>query len=293
MRSEPNTAAAIRGAVGRSTGAAAGKAGAKAPEGYQHKFDPKNRLGYVENEVSPRLQHLDAVGAEPLVGAPLLPPTQTESESDERFCVGGPDLGSVGQARRSTTTVRAATLAELTTRFHGALGQAALLLNDRLRALQLRLGAGYTMLPSSETELLEVADALSAASYYVQKWAHLLDAGKTQKPSIPGKCEEVEEAIAMMHYGVPKLMVHGSTAQSGLSAVVKKHGDGAEAKVRGLGIDLEDLRALAPHLERMVMRLGRVASSLQRARSLNEFVVDYFQPRLGRKVAEALPAYIA
>lgn len=279
-------AAAIRGAVGR-----AGTAKAKSPPRYQHKFDPKNRLDYFENESSPRLQHIDT--GEPLTGAPLLPPTPTGSESEERFCVGGPDLGSCGQIRRSNSlNTSVATFAELTARLEAALGQASLLLNDRLRSLQNRMNAGYTLPPAQQAELLEVADGVSTAAYHMQKWAHIFDSGSTQKPTIPGKCEEVDEAIAMVHYGLPKLMVHGSTAQNGLNAAIKKHGTMAEEKVRTQGIDIEDIRALAPHLERLVMRLGRISSSMQRGRSFREFIIEYFEPRLGRKVADHLATFI-
>lgn len=246
------------------------------------------------NEPSPRLLREDS--GEQVMGAPLLPPTPTgKGETEDRFCVGGPDLGGCGQARRSSNAnFRTATFPEVVARMQAGMGQASLLLNDRLRTLQTRCNAGAILTASQEKELCEIADGATCASYHVQKWAHLFDGNAVQRPMKPWSCEEAEEAIASMHFAMPKLMVNSALAQKGLTAAIKEYGkEKVEERVRKLGIPAEDLRALAPHLERLVMRLGRVSSAVRPGRPLRDFLHEYFGPRLGKKPVERIIGFLA
>lgn len=290
--------ASIGGGEARGRSSAAGSAGgrnatSRSPGHSKHQFDPKNRLGSSGDEQSPRLLHADA--GEVLLAAPLLPPMPLATDgAEERFCTEGPDVGGVGQSRRlNSSAASALTFPEIVTRLEAALGQASLLLNDRLQALQIKCTAGATFSRTQQVEFCEIADGIVAAVYHVQKWAHVLDpSGQVHKPAKPGNCEEVDEAFAVVRYALPRLMVSGSQAYKGLTAAVQGNGDGAEARVQALGVPMEDLRAVAPHLERIVMRLGRLSSSLRPARPLREFIVEYFAPTLGRKLAARLLPFL-
>lgn len=258
--------------------------------------DYRAALGVMEE--SPRLYSFDA--GETVLTAPLLPPPQAplaEGEKEERFCVGGPDISSCGQPRKSTSVNTAMSFADVVARMEAAMGQASLLLNDRLRTLQSRC-QGVTLPPAQATEICEIADGVAAAAYHAQKWAFALRSQvpkldiQDTKPTRPYPCESPEEAFAALHITLPRLMVNSTLAQNALGMIVKAHGEAAEAKVVACGVSLQDLRALAPHLERLVLRLGRLSTAVRAAPTLREFVPEYFRPILGRKLAYSLLGYL-
>merc|ERR1712039_1134833 len=106
-----------------------------------------------------------------------------------------------------------------------------------------------------------------------------------------GRCENREEAFAAVHFALPKLMVNTTEAHRTLEAVVKTHGAGAEAHVKSLGVPIDDIRAVAPHLERLLLRLGRLSMAVKTDRPLHMFVPEYFAPALGLKIARKLLPY--
>jgi len=175
------------------------------------------------------------------------------------------------------------------------MGQASLLLSDRLRALKSKCQAGSKLSSAQEEELCGVADGVAAASYHVAKWAFLLrPKGDTQamKPSKPPRNESTEEAFASVHFSLPRLMVSASEAQRGLTAAVKAHGAGTETRLRVQGIPAEDVRAIVPHLERLLLRLGRLSSSLRLPENPRQFIPRYFAPAIGWKPAKMLLQYL-
>jgi len=168
------------------------------------------------------------------------------------------------------------------------MGQASLLLSDRLRALKSKCQAGSKLSSAQEEELCGVADGVAAASYHVAKWAFLLrPKGDTQamKPSKPPRNESTEEAFASVHFSLPRLMVSASEAQRGLTAAVK-------TRLRVQGIPAEDVRAIVPHLERLLLRLGRLSSSLRLPENPRQFIPRYFAPAIGWKPAKMLLQYL-
>lgn len=211
----------------------------------------------------------------------------------DRFCVGGPDIG--GSARRSNgADARPLTFAELASRLEASMCQASLLLNDRLSSLQNRLRAGSCLTAPQEHELCAIADGIMAASYHVQKWAHALQGkdGQHRKPTRPGPSETAAEAVALVHLALPRLSFSVSEVDRGLGAAIKAHGDDAEAKVRRLGVPSEDIRAIAPHMELYVMRLGRLSSDVKPPPLLRQFIPEYFKPVLGKRLAMRLLPYL-
>merc|ERR1712232_1062722 len=75
-----------------------------------------------------------------------------------------------------------------------------------------------------------------------------------------------------------------------MGSLIAEHGTAAEARLQKLGVPLVDLRALAPHLESCLHRLGRLCVTLK-PRKLRNFVVDYFTPALGATAALRISAF--
>lgn len=195
-----------------------------------------------------------------------MPPPSASGEQEERFCTGGPDIGSCGQSRRSdNASLRSLTLSEVVARLESTVGQASLLLNDRLRTFQAR-AKGNALTPQHEREVCAIADGIMAASYHMQKWAFLLQpkgSDKLRRPIRHSPCDRSEEALAMLHVALPRITFSVTEACKGLASHMKAHGDAAEKKLRELGAPSEDLRAVGPHLERLVYRLGSLCSDLR------------------------------
>lgn len=252
----------------------------------QHRYSKRN------DSSSPRLLSLETSGCEPVGAALLLQPSSCEPE--DRFCTAGPNIDGPGSmARKSSAAgVAALTFAELVMRLETAMGRASLLLNDRLGTLKHKYCNGH-LSRVQETELCDVADRLCTAAYHVQKWAYLLKPKSEQakKPSKPTQIESTEEAFSAVHFSLPRLIIGAAEAHHGLADVVKVHGTGAEDRVRLLGIPIEDLWAIVPHLERLLLRLGRLSSSLK-AESLRDFIPKYFGRAIGSKPARQLLKYL-
>merc|ERR1712048_866487 len=132
----------------------------------------------------------------------------------------------------------------------------------------------------------------TAATYHVQKWAHALKVqSQPHKPVRPSRCDDLESTFACMHSAMPRLMVGGGEVQKALNTLCLQHGADSEAKVRRLGVPVEDLRALSPHLERYIARLGRLSTTL-RPRQLGEFIFDHFKPALGTEASRRITDFV-
>lgn len=217
---------------------------------------------YPDGEMSPLLRPLKAEVAHtaPLLPPPPPPSTPAGFTSEALFCTEGPELGGCGQARRSNSKEGSTmTLPQLVARVKGVVNQASLLINERLATLRRRC-SGTLMSAEHRQELCEIAGGIDAAAYRVQKWAFALqgDSGELRKPVRPATCQTLDEAYAVFHAALPRLMINAAKAFKGLTAAVKAHGDEAEAELQSVGISSEDLRSLAPHLESLVHRLGRL-----------------------------------
>mmetsp|Transcript_37265 Transcript_37265/g.107638 ORF Transcript_37265/g.107638 Transcript_37265/m.107638 type:complete len:300 (+) Transcript_37265:100-999(+) len=272
----------------------------KGPAAAASKADKKparERLVPDDDGDSPRL--IDFGEGEVLSAAPLLPPPAVTDADEERFCIGGPDISGCGEPKSSSTAMSAKlTFAQVVSRVEAAINQAALLLSDRLLVLQRRC-KGIQLDQPQMRELFDIADGIAAAAYHSQKWAYLLQfhlppgvEAQPRKPTKPTPCPAREEAFACFHITLPRLMVSSSLAQQALNAILKAQGDNAEAFVNNLKIPTSDLRALAPHLERLVMRAGRLSSAVRPALSLTRFIPEYFGPVIGKSLAVRLLPYI-
>lgn len=247
--------------------------------------DRRGRPGPEPEEASPRLL---AQGRGAPHGAPLLrEPRARPPSADDRFCTQGPVMACPASVRRASAT-DAAELAfpELITFVDRSVGQASVLLSDRLRLLEQRMKHAPLPEPSRQ-ELCEVAGGVCAAAYHAQKWAHLLRPDELRKPFKPSGCDDADMALALMHHATPRLMVGASEAKRSMSAVLAQHGDKAEARVNKLGVPTADLRALGPHIESLVGRIGRLSNKL-RPENMKAFVISYFTPVLGPEPAKRL-----
>lgn len=262
--------------------------GSRVTEGNPRADLRRRTIGLATDGYSPRLTPVDFDTEAPC--APLLPET---TEPEERFCTHMPHIEVPGAnpRRSSADGIAALPFPDMVARIEAGLNQASLLLNDRIRTMQHRWRHGGV--PSaSQNELFEIADGIVAAAYHVHKWAHVLPGGEQEHaPHKPIHCGDVEEAFSSIRFALPRLTVSGSQAQRALLVMVQKHGPKAEEKIRQRGIPPEDLRAVVPHLERLIVRLGRLSSSV-RPRTFGDFVVDYFAPVLGRALAKRLLPYI-
>lgn len=251
---------------------------------------------------SPRLLPLDESGGEAF-GAPLV--AEPAESKPERFCVDGPYLGPVGIPARGRGGAPAAasemSFPAVVARMESCASQASVVLVGRLPGLRLRCLNAAPLLDAQSGDLCEVADGVVAAAYHLQKWAAVLaaaglvvdgPAAARGPPHKPSPCESPEEAFALMHMAASRIMVGIAGVRHGLDAAMKAKGDKAEAYVHGLGVPNRDLRALPPHLETCLARLGRLTSRLRKPEALRDFVPKYFAPVLGRKLAERLLLYL-
>lgn len=280
------------GSAGVTTGTSAAAAAAKTG----HQFEPKFRiLPNPKEEFSPRLLSLEFAAMDPS-GAPLLAPQPTGEEDLEgvdRFCSAGPNIDGPGSSKRSSLSSPAdVAFPELVSRLEKQMNQASLLLNDRLRSLKGKCHTASLSQPQ-QAELCEISDGVAAAAYHVQKWAHALGRpDQFQRPTKPSSSERVEEAFAAVHFSLPKLMVNTTEVYRLLDAVVKTHGAKSEAHVKSLGVAADDIRAIAPHLERLLLRLGRLSTAIKPDRPLSTFIPEYFAPAIGLKLGRQLVPYI-
>lgn len=293
MRSSSRGAAQRQGAGERSkSNGRSGRAGTKpaaagAKSGAARKpGDPRRRTSSddPDPELSPRLL---AQGQGVPHGAPLLREPGPPPDADDRFCTQGPIMTCPGMStRRSTGPHVLLAFPELIIFVDRSVGQASMFLNDRLRLLEMRLK--QAPLPAaSRRELCEIADGVCAAAYHAQKWAHLLRPDEFRQPFKPSGCDDAAMALALMHHATPRLMVGASEAKKAMSAALAQHGDKAEARVNKAGVPTADLRALAPHIESLVGRIGRLSNKL-RPENMKVFVLGYFTPALGPEPTKRL-----
>jgi len=242
---------------------------------------------------SPRLLSLITSGAEPR-GASLLPPTvPSTTEPEDRFC-SGPKITVLGAvARTANNGPENLTFVELVARLEASLNQASSLLSERLKSFETKCSLAE-LTHDQEAEICQIADGFAAASYHVQKWAALLKSASSEQCSLPAKpfpTESVEDARATLHIAMPRLMVNGSEAQRLLHEAVREHSERAEAHVLQLGVHVEDLRAVGPHLERFLLRLARLNSGV-RAFGRRDFILDFFTPAIGISAAKTVAAFL-
>eukprot|EP00929_Paragymnodinium_shiwhaense_P055785 TRINITY_DN27924_c0_g1_i1.p1 TRINITY_DN27924_c0_g1~~TRINITY_DN27924_c0_g1_i1.p1 ORF type:complete len:354 (-),score=73.16 TRINITY_DN27924_c0_g1_i1:666-1727(-) len=241
--------------------------------------------GACVGEYTPRLLPLDPAeaGVSATKGAPLLP--EASERPMERFSTGKAlddgscrhKCGLVGQTELSFD--------ELIGRMEATVSQAALLLNDRLRFVQRCYQLSGATLPALESsQLLEIADGIAAAAYFVQSWAHAYKVqSQPHKPARPVHCEDLDDALSSLRVAMPKLLVGASELQKAMAAAVAASSSAAEeARAAKLGVKLADLRALAPHLEHFIGRLGKLNSNLKPTR-LRDVVNEKLRPTLGAR----------
>lgn len=253
----------------RTTGSSPTRRSVVVVDGFASKPQPaaiqSSILAGFEEPPSPKLIPVDF--QEVHNAGPLLPPPAHGSEQEERFCTGGPDISSCGQVRRSdAAAVSNLTLPEVIARLEPAVGQASLLLNDRLRTFQAR-AQGKVLSAHQVQEIMSITDGVMAAAYHLQKWAFLLQpkGGELRQPTRQGHCESLEEAMALLHVAVPRITFAVAEAGRGLEAALKASGANIERKLRTVGISSLDLRAVGPHLEKIVFRLGSLSSDIRNA----------------------------
>merc|ERR1711920_417317 len=166
------------------------------------------------------------------------------------------------------------------------------LLNDRLRTLKDKC-YNANLGEAQQAELCEISDGVGSAAYHVQKWAYVRGRpGQFQRPTKPSRSDRVEEAFAAVHFSLPKLLVNTTEAYKLLDAIAKVHGDRSEAHVKSLGVSPDDVRAIVPHLERLLLRLGRLSTAIKADRPLSAFIPEYFAPAIGLKLARGLVPYL-
>merc|ERR1712113_402323 len=118
--------------------------------------------------------------------------------------------------------------------------------------------------------------------YHLQKWAALFFPEEGHRaPTKPSACEGREGAFASMHFSTSRIVVAAAGSHRGFSKVIQEKGDQAEAVVNKMGVPTEVIRALAPHLENLIYRLGRLSHRLHDRVKLRDFIPMYFAPALG------------
>jgi len=242
--------------------------------------------------MSPRLISLDD-GVE-VVGAALLP--DVDERPPERFCIDGPCIEAAGMPSRRSSGVHMSQLSfpMLVTRLEQAVTQASVMLCERLKTLRAVWQNSGRLSESQLADFCDLADGIAAASYHLQKWAAILSgAGGHAMPPKPSRCEDADEAFAVMHSATPRILIGAGESQKGLAAAIKAHGSEAEGHVNKLGVPTKDLRMMGPHLELIIGRLGRLSSRIRAERQrLRDFIPSYFTPVLGPKLAEHLLVYL-
>jgi hypothetical protein len=160
------------------------------------------------------------------------------------------------------------------------MGQATVLLNNRLTSIQ-RKCRHAVLSEAQRCEICDVADRIAGAAYHVKKWAfNLRIAGQHLKPNKPTACEDLEEALAVMRSASSWLLVCSSSVSKNLIDAVKAHGSEAETHLQKRGLQTDGLRALVPHLESCLLRLGRFMS--------NNFVSEHIQPIIPAELVAAV-----
>lgn len=270
------------GAISRGTGHAASRHGVE-----KLAILPGHAYAYpipCPDEKSPRLMPLDD-GAIIAYSKPLLP--EVDEHPQERFCIeAGIEVAGLPQSR-SVVVDYTLSFPQVVARMEASVRQAVLLLNDRLRTLQLRSRKlWFSDLQSGE--MCDIAMGVAAAAYHLQKWASSFPSSGLDKPKKPFLCEDREEAFAVIQSASPRLLVACAAAHKGMSSVIKEQAEKAEEVINRKGISTQDIRAIAPHLECLIGRISRLSSRLHSREPMRDFVSRYFTPAFGWRPARLI-----
>eukprot|EP00438_Fugacium_kawagutii_P006085 Skav220311 [mRNA] locus=scaffold525:69951:70877:+ [translate_table: standard] len=246
------------------------------------------KLGAGDDDaLSPKLMQLPEGGAfSGFFGSALMPPNE---EAAGRFCTEAPKLefgGPMSQA--DSGDVNRVPLRQFAVRLQSAIAQAATLLMDRHQSLT-KQSPEFTA--TQDEEMMKLSYGVQAASYNVQKWAAALGHGDGPafRPPAP---QSVEEALAMMNMALPRLVVASSNLQAGLRELVPPtaavFGDHmteeelqeaaaaekqeaeqrAEEELNRLGIAMDELYSILPHMEHCIYQASCLLNSVERRGSI-------------------------
>lgn len=219
------------------------------------------KLGAAEDDaLSPKLLPLPE-GAFIGFGSALMPPNE---ETAGRFCNEGPKLefgGPMSQA--DTGCASRIPLRQFAVRLQSAIAQAATLLVDRFQSMSRK--EEFTL--TQAEDVVKLSYGVQAASYNVQKWAASLGHGEPpqSRPPVPAN---PEEALAMMNMALPRLVVAASSLQTGLRELVpavhiRSDGLNDEEELQRLGITIDELYSVVPHMEQMIYQASCLVNSLR------------------------------
>lgn len=245
------------------------------------------KLGAGDDDaLSPKLMQLPEGGAfSGFFGSALMPPNE---EAAGRFCTEAPKLefgGPMSQA--DSGDGNRVPLRQFAARLQSAIAQAATLLMDRHQSLT-KQSPEFTA--TQDEEMMKLSYGVQAASYNVQKWAAALGHGDGP-PFRPPPPQSVEEALAMMNMALPRLVVASSNLQAGLRELVPPtavSGDHmtaeelqeaaaaekqeaeqrAEEELNKLGITIDELYSILPHMEHCIYQASCLLNSVERRGSI-------------------------
>lgn len=217
---------------------------------------------------------------------------------ESRFCTHAPRLEFGGAVENRGRRQLKCSLRVFASRLHTSVSQACVLLLERLSTLKACL---VNLDHAASGQLLELASGVQAASYHMQKWSVAL-ALEGALPSLPSRPDNAEEAMAILHLAVPRVMIASSVMQTHLRKLVPRidlpcelgclqefdsdahmcaiaeaeiaaeaHG---EAELRGRNMSIEDFHRILPHMENLVYLASSLINSLHARRLTNVAPVD-------------------
>mmetsp|Transcript_43745 Transcript_43745/g.81627 ORF Transcript_43745/g.81627 Transcript_43745/m.81627 type:complete len:305 (-) Transcript_43745:221-1135(-) len=231
-----------------------------------------------DDALSPKLLPLPDGAFSGVLGSALMPPSE---ETSGRFCTEGPKLAFGGpMSQVDAGCASRVPLRQFAVRLQSAISQAATLLVDRFQTLSRK---DFTQ--TQAEDLLKLSYGVQAASYNVQKWAAYLGNGDAPV-SRPSQPSTTEEALAMMNTALPRLVVAASNLQTGLRELVPAvhvRSDGlsdeefhalmahekheieahAEGELLKLGISIDELYSVVPHMEQMIYQASCLVNSVR------------------------------
>lgn len=177
-------------------------------------------------------------------------------------------------------------------RLHTAISQSSVLLLEKLSTLKKKQQQFPALACSQEGQLIGLAQGVQAVSYYVQKWSATLSR-EGGLPSRPSEVSSAEEAMAILHLALPRIMVASSVLQIAIRNLVprvqlpdcaddptdeefelrsqaaeKAQGEAeakAELELRSHGISISDLYSIVLHMEHMVYQSSCLNNSFRPA----------------------------
>lgn len=215
-----------------------------------------------------------------------MPPNE---EAAGRFCTEGPKLEFGGPMSQADSGAgNRVPLRQFAVRLQSAIAQAATVLIDRHQSLT-RQSSEFTA--TQDEEMMKLSYGVQAASYNVQKWATALGHGDAP-PFKPPPPQSVEEALAMMNMALPRLVVASSNLQAGLRELVppaapvygehlsaeelqeavaaekQESEQRAEAELNKVGISIDELYSVVPHMEHCIYEASCLLNSVERRGSI-------------------------